>query len=115
MDTVKNPPVTPGSTRSVRPGLMEVRDLTAYRALERPPTKMTYKGMDVYGMAPPSSGGSTVGEALNILEALPEAGVHEYLEASRLAFADRGSTSATSPACRCGSCCPTGSPRSAPA
>ncbi|GIH74622.1 gamma-glutamyltransferase family protein [Planobispora longispora] len=90
VDTVKNPPVTPGSTRSVRPGLMEVRDLTAYRALERPPTKMTYKGMDVYGMAPPSSGGSTVGEALNILEALPEAGVHEYLEASRLAFADRG-------------------------
>ncbi|GGS79978.1 gamma-glutamyltranspeptidase [Planobispora rosea] len=88
--TVKNPPVTPGSTRNVRPGLMEMRDLAAYRALERPPTKITYRGMDVYGMAPPSSGGSTVGEALNILEALPDVGVHEYLEASRLAFADRG-------------------------
>jgi gamma-glutamyltranspeptidase / glutathione hydrolase len=88
--TVKKPPVTPGSTRNVRPGLMELSDLKAYRALERPPTKMTYKGMDVYGMAPPSSGGSTVGEALNILEALPEVGEHEYLEASRLAFADRG-------------------------
>ncbi|MEU4832028.1 gamma-glutamyltransferase family protein [Streptosporangium sp. NPDC023615] len=88
--TVKKPPVTPGSTRNVRPGLMELSDLRAYRALERPPTKMTYKGMDVYGMEPPSSGGSTVGEALNILEALPEVGQHEYLEASRLAFADRG-------------------------
>ncbi|GAA2866650.1 gamma-glutamyltransferase [Streptosporangium fragile] len=88
--TVKKPPVTPGSTRNVRPGLMERSDLAAYRALERPPTKVTYKGMDVYGMAPPSSGGSTVGEALNILETLPRVGPHEYLEASRLAFADRG-------------------------
>ncbi|NJP89328.1 gamma-glutamyltransferase [Nonomuraea sp. FMUSA5-5] len=88
--TVKNPPVTPGSTRNVRPGLMELSDLRAYRALLREPTKISYNGMDVYGMAPPSSGGSTVGEALNILEALPRVGLHEYLEASRLAFADRG-------------------------
>ncbi|GAA3829583.1 gamma-glutamyltransferase [Sphaerisporangium flaviroseum] len=87
--TVKAPPVRPGATRVVRPGLMEVSDLRAYRVLERPPTKIEYNGMDVYGMAPPSSGGSTVGEALNILEALPKAGLHEYLEASRLAFADR--------------------------
>lgn len=88
--TVKRPPVTPGSTRNVRPGLMELSDLRAYRALLREPTKISYNGMDVYGMAPPSSGGSTVGEALNILEALPQVGLHEYLEASRLAFADRG-------------------------
>ncbi|TMR07859.1 gamma-glutamyltransferase, partial [Nonomuraea turkmeniaca] len=88
--TVKQPPVTPGSTRNVRPGLMELSDLRAYRALMREPTKISYKGMDVYGMAPPSSGGSTVGEALNILESLPKVGLHEYLEASRLAFADRG-------------------------
>jgi gamma-glutamyltranspeptidase/glutathione hydrolase len=87
--TVKKPPVTPGSTRVVEPGLMELADLTAYKAIERPPAKVTYKGLDVYGMAPPSSGGSTVGEALNILEALPHVGLHEYLEASRLAFADR--------------------------
>src|SRR3712207_716561 len=46
-------------------------------------------------MAPPSSGGSTVGEALNVLEgsdlaALPEVDVlHRYLEAGALAFADR--------------------------
>ncbi|MFB9468591.1 gamma-glutamyltransferase [Nonomuraea salmonea] len=88
--TVKKPPVTPGTTRNVRPGLMELSDLRAYRAPLREPTKVSYKGLDVYGMAPPSSGGSTVGEALNILEALPQVGLHEYLEASRLAFADRG-------------------------
>ena len=33
-----------------------------------PPTHVGYRGLDVYGMGPPSSGGSTVGEALNILE-----------------------------------------------
>ncbi|MFG1942153.1 gamma-glutamyltransferase family protein [Nonomuraea sp. NPDC048826] len=87
--TVKRPPVTPGATRNVRPGLMELRDLRDYRALLREPTRSDYRGMTVYGMAPPSSGGSTVGEALNILDALPEVGPHEYLEASRLAFADR--------------------------
>ncbi|GII53398.1 gamma-glutamyltranspeptidase [Planotetraspora thailandica] len=91
--TVKKPPLTSGSTRVARPGLMELGDLKAYRALERRPTKVTYKGLDVYGMAPPSSGGSTVGEALNILKAVPSTGrtvgLHEYLEASRLAFADR--------------------------
>ncbi|SEM76442.1 gamma-glutamyltransferase family protein [Nonomuraea pusilla] len=88
--TVKQPPVTQGSTRNVRPGLMELPDLAAYRALLREPTHVGYKDMEVYGMAPPSSGGSTVGEALNILQALPRVGLHEYLEASRLAFADRG-------------------------
>ncbi|GII33060.1 gamma-glutamyltransferase [Planotetraspora mira] len=91
--TVKKPPVTPGSTRVVRQGLMELADLKAYRALERRPTKVSYRGLDVYGMAPPSSGGSTVAEALNILEAVPSlgrrVGLHEYLEASRLSFADR--------------------------
>jgi gamma-glutamyltranspeptidase/glutathione hydrolase len=50
----------------------------------------------VYGMGPPSSGGSTVGEALNILEGfdLTEidrvTALHYFLEASALAFADRG-------------------------
>ena len=38
------------------------------RAIEREPTRIGYSGLDVWGMGPPSSGGSTVGEALNILE-----------------------------------------------
>ncbi len=50
-------------------------------------------GADVYGMGPPSSGGPTVLEALNIMQhAAPanRASVdYTYLEASRLAYADR--------------------------
>src|SRR3954464_3833146 len=97
VDTVKHPPLRPGSTRSARPGVMELSDLAAYRALDRDPTHIGYRGLDVYGMAPPSSGGSTVGEILNILEGYPdlaamprERALHLYLEASRLAYADRG-------------------------
>ena len=47
---------------------MTLDDLEDYTAPERKPTKVRYRGLDVYGMGPPSSGGSTVGEALNILE-----------------------------------------------
>ncbi len=56
---------------------------------------MRYRGLDVYSMRPPSSGGSTVGEALNILSGWPigsegrARALFHYLEASRLAFADR--------------------------
>ena len=74
---------------------MTMRDLHDYVAPERAPTHVTYHGTDVYGMGPPSSGGSTVGEALNILEpynlgTLPrDQALHYYLEASRYAYADR--------------------------
>jgi gamma-glutamyltranspeptidase/glutathione hydrolase len=94
--TVQVPPVSPESTRQVLPGTMTVADLEAYRALNQRPTRVGYRGYDVYGMAPSSSGGSTVGEALNILErfdigAMGDAdALHHYLEASALAFADRG-------------------------
>jgi gamma-glutamyltranspeptidase/glutathione hydrolase len=93
--TVQDPPVDPASALDVRPGLMTTADLAAYRTLERPPTRVDYRGQRVYGMGPPSSGGSTVGEALNLLEGYDLAGesrvqaLFHYLEASRLAFADR--------------------------
>lgn len=93
--TVQHPPVRPGTTRSVRPGTMTAADLGSYRALIRPPTHVTYHNYDVFGMGPPSSGGSTVGEILTILDAfnlgsMPEAQAqHLIFEASRLAFADR--------------------------
>ena len=95
VQTVKHPPVDPGATRTVRPGLMEFRDLSAYRVIDREPTHVTYRGLDIFGMAPPSSGGSTVGEALNILENFdlsasdPVRALHTYLESSRVSFADR--------------------------
>ncbi|AJT70077.2 hypothetical protein T261_8484 [Streptomyces lydicus] len=93
--TVQHPPVAPGSGTKVRPGLMAAGDLAKYTALRRDPTHTTYRGLDVYSMAPSSSGGTTVGEALNILEnyrlsaADRVQALHHYLEASRIAFADR--------------------------
>jgi gamma-glutamyltranspeptidase / glutathione hydrolase len=93
--TVQDPPVDPASALNVRPGLMTEADLAAYRALARPPTRVGYRGYQVYGMGPPSSGGSTVGEALNLLEGWDLGGesytqaLFHYLEATRLAFADR--------------------------
>ena len=50
-----------------RSGVMKMRDLHLHSP-ERAPTHVNYRGLDVYSMGPPSSGGSTVGAALNILE-----------------------------------------------
>ncbi|WP_031088247.1 gamma-glutamyltransferase family protein, partial [Streptomyces sp. NRRL WC-3549] len=94
--TVRKPPVDPRSTRVVRPGDLTAQDLKSYRALRQAPTSVGYRGLDVYGMAPSSSGGTSVGEALNILEStdLSKASetryLHRLIEASRIAFADRG-------------------------
>jgi gamma-glutamyltranspeptidase/glutathione hydrolase len=95
VETADHPPVSATANHVFRPGVMTMRDLRAYVAPERAPTHVSYRGLDVYSMGPPSSGGSTVGEALNILEGFPLASMprdeafHYYLEASRYAFADR--------------------------
>jgi gamma-glutamyltranspeptidase/glutathione hydrolase len=95
VEAVQHPAVAPTANHVWRPGVMTMRDLRAYAALERAPTHVSYRGLDVYSMGPPSSGGSTVGEALNILEGYDlssmsrEAALHYYLEASRYSFADR--------------------------
>jgi gamma-glutamyltranspeptidase/glutathione hydrolase len=93
--TVQHPPVWQGTPLTVRPGIMTRRDLAGYHADEPRPTHVRYRGDDVYGMPPPSSGGSTTGEALNILSgydmsAEPRAlALHHYLESLRYSFADR--------------------------
>jgi len=90
---VNQPPLAAGA--NVRPGKMTLADLANYEARIRGPVHSTYRGYDIYGLSLPSSGGVTVAEALNILEgydlkAMPRAQAeHLYLEASRLAFADR--------------------------
>ena len=92
----RKPPKSPDTDLPVPKGFMRVSDLKRYEALNQRPTKSDYRGLDVFGMAPVSSGGTTVGEALNIMERFdlasmsPEAALHHYLEASALAFADRG-------------------------
>ncbi|MFJ1865971.1 gamma-glutamyltransferase [Streptomyces sp. NPDC088097] len=93
---VRKPPVDPAATRVVRSGDLTAADLRAYGVKRQAPTRVGYRGLDVYSMAPSSSGGTTVGEALNILERtdlskLTEAQyLHRYIEASRISFADRG-------------------------
>ncbi|MFI9565670.1 gamma-glutamyltransferase [Streptomyces rishiriensis] len=96
VSTVNHPPVDPASGWNARPGALSAKDLAAYRAKLQAPTKTSYRGLGVYSIAPSSSGGTTVGEALNILERtnLAKASetqyLHRYIEASRIAFADRG-------------------------
>ncbi|QES57455.1 gamma-glutamyltransferase [Streptomyces venezuelae] len=93
---VRTPPVDPAATRKVRPGDLTTADLRAYGTKRQDPTRVGYRGLDVYGMAPSSSGGTTVGEALNILERTDLARLsetqylHRFIEASRISFADRG-------------------------
>jgi gamma-glutamyltranspeptidase / glutathione hydrolase len=97
--TVQEPPLAgePVTTwrYPVRPGGMTLSDLAGYRSRFPKPTRSDYRGLQMYGMPTPSSGGTTVGEALNILEQFDlqsmtvDRALHHYLEASALAYADR--------------------------
>lgn len=78
-------------------GLITKEDLADYEAVEQELIHGTYRGYDVYGMSPPSSGGVAIVEMLNILEGynLKEMGhnsalyLHLLTETMRAAFADR--------------------------
>jgi gamma-glutamyltranspeptidase/glutathione hydrolase len=78
-------------------GLITPADLAGYRAKERRPVHGTYRGYDVYGAPPPSSGGICLVEMLNVLENfdLRAAGrwspdtLHRMTEAMRRAYCDR--------------------------
>jgi gamma-glutamyltranspeptidase/glutathione hydrolase len=78
-------------------GLITEQDLERYEAVERQPIHGTYRGFDIYSMAPPSSGGVAIVEMLNVLEGFDLAAighnsalyVHVLAETMRRAFADR--------------------------
>jgi gamma-glutamyltranspeptidase/glutathione hydrolase len=78
-------------------GLITREDLAAYRAAELEPIHGTYRGYDVYSMPPPSSGGITLVNMLNILEGFDLASyghnsamyLHLLTEAMRRGYADR--------------------------
>ena len=95
VDVVRHPRTTSTTKLPVPPGYLSRKDLRTYAVKDQRPTKIGYRGYEVFGMAPSSSGGTTVGEALNILERYPlgtlgtTAALHHYIEASALAFADR--------------------------
>ncbi len=78
-------------------GLITVDDLAAYEVKEREPVRGSYRGYEIISAPPPSSGGTTLIEILNILEGYnlakfggrsPQA-IHLTLEAFRRAFFDR--------------------------
>jgi gamma-glutamyltranspeptidase/glutathione hydrolase len=78
-------------------GLITKDDLARYQANARTPIHGTYRGYDVYGPPPPSSGGTCLVEMLNILENFdlkkqgrwsPET-LHLMIEAMRRAYCDR--------------------------
>jgi gamma-glutamyltranspeptidase/glutathione hydrolase len=78
-------------------GLITREDLKKYQAKERAPIKGTYRGLEVIGMPPPSSGGIAVVHMLNLLEGFDlkangygsAQNVHLVAESMRRAFADR--------------------------
>ena len=78
-------------------GIITKKDLAKYEAVERNAVKGTYKGYDIYGMPPPSSGGATLIQMMNIMELVDwdsikfnsTAYVHVVAEAMRRGFADR--------------------------
>ena len=78
-------------------GLITMEDLKNYRVAVREPVKGTYRGYEVIGMPPPSSGGIHIIQMLNLLEKYPLGflgpnsadTLHLMAESMKLAFADR--------------------------
>src|SRR5437870_2600160 len=96
VDSIQNPPLAADARQYVaeaalRPGKMVLADLAAYQLPAISPTRVRYRGYDIYSTPPPESGGSTVSEALNILEGFDLSGsdralaLHRLIEASKLA------------------------------
>ena len=83
---------------AARPGLLSPVDLALYHIKERSAVCADYRGYDVCGMGPPSSGGLAVGQILGLLSPFDMTGLgpndpHSWRligDATRLAFADRG-------------------------
>jgi gamma-glutamyltranspeptidase/glutathione hydrolase len=78
-------------------GLITAKDLADYRSVWREPIKGSYRGYQIYSMAPPSSGGVLLVQMLNMLEPYDlkasgfgsAATIHLMVEAERRAYADR--------------------------
>jgi len=81
----------------INPGELTLDDLASYEVIERQPVCVPYRAYEVCGMGPPTSGGLTMGQILTFLSNhdLPSMGPsveawHLYIEAAKLAYADRG-------------------------
>ena len=79
-------------------GLLTLEDFARYRVEWLPPIECKYRGYTIVSAPPPSSGGVTLCEMLNILSGWPKFphyafhsvhAVHDMVEAMRFAYADR--------------------------
>jgi gamma-glutamyltranspeptidase/glutathione hydrolase len=85
------------STMRLHGGIMTGDDLAAYSPQWRSPVHFMFDSLDIYSMSPPSSGGLMVGQILKLLEPFDTRAynpnhpdyLHRFVEACRLAFADR--------------------------
>ncbi len=83
-------------------GYIAQADLTGYRTVTRAPLRGTYRGFDIVGPPPPTSGPLHIIQMLNILEGYDIAGlgfgspdtVHLLAEVLKIAFADRAAATA---------------------
>jgi gamma-glutamyltranspeptidase/glutathione hydrolase len=83
-------------------GFLARGDLASYRTVERAPVRGTYRGYEIVGPPPPSSGGVHVIQMLNIVEGYDIAAMgfgsadalHLVAEALKIAFADRAAATA---------------------
>ncbi|MGQ9798122.1 MAG: gamma-glutamyltransferase [Ignavibacterium sp.] len=78
-------------------GIITHKDLESYSPVERKPLTSSYKGFEVITMGPPSAGGVTLIQSLNILENISFSRadwgssnyIHTITEALKFSFADR--------------------------
>lgn len=79
-------------------GILTLEDLENYDIKLRTPVSGTYRGYEILSSPPPSSGGTTIVEILNILENFDIKGMghnstehlHTLTEAMKMAYKDRG-------------------------
>lgn len=77
--------------------LLTAADLLEYRTVDRQPVRGTYRGVEIVGAPPPTSGGVHIVQMLNLLEGYDIAGLgfgtaetlHLLLEVMKIAAADR--------------------------
>lgn len=84
-------------TLEPQPGTITIEDLADYRVVERPAICHGFAEYRICGMGPPSSGATTIGQILMMLDDFADEELsldgaplwHLFAEASRLAYADR--------------------------
>ncbi|MCB1209910.1 MAG: gamma-glutamyltransferase, partial [Verrucomicrobiales bacterium] len=84
-----------GAWMAANGGLITAADFATYVAQDRAALRTRYRGYEIVGMPPPSSGGIHVAQILQMVEGFPvrhlrdASRVHLFTEAMKLAFADR--------------------------